>query len=77
MNEETTVRSYLQERFGNYRDDLGTEDSLEGVVDSLGLFELVEFLERKFQLKIPNHEFTPRRFSSIGRILETVAQFRN
>jgi acyl carrier protein len=77
MNEETTLRTYLRERFGNYRDDMDSEESLEGVVDSLGLFELVEFLERKFQLKIPNHEFSPRRFHSIGNILETVAQFRS
>jgi acyl carrier protein len=77
MNEETTLRTYLRERFGNYRDDMGVEESLEGVIDSLGLFELVEFLERKFELKIPNHEFSPRRFSSIERILATVAEFRN
>jgi len=49
-----------QERFGGYHDGIGPHESLEGIVDSLGLFELVDFLEERFQVAIPNEEFSPK-----------------
>ncbi len=77
MNEEQRLREFLKERFGNYRDDLKASDSLDGVVDSLGLFELVEFIEREFTVSVPNVEFSPRRFSSIDGILQLVNELRS
>ena len=69
---EERIRGYLRSRFRGYRDDMSRDDSLEHVVDSLGLFELVEFLESSFGFSIPNEEFRPNRFSTIGRILQVV-----
>ena len=71
---EQSIRGYLRSRFRGYRDNLAREDSLEHVVDSLGLFELVEFLEGSFQLRIPNEEFHPNRFATIGRILQLLEE---
>ena len=74
MDEEPRLREFLRGRFGAYSDDLARADSLADVVDSLGLFELVEFVEREFGVSIPNVDFSPRRFSSIESILELVEE---
>ncbi len=66
---ELKLRSYLKERFANYEDSIGSEDSLEGIVDSLGLFDLVAFLEEEFVVSIPNEDFSPDLFSTIQKIL--------
>jgi acyl carrier protein len=74
LDAEQNIRGYLRSRFRGYRDDLSREDSLEYIVDSLGLFELVEFLESSFQFRIPNEEFHPNRFATIGRILQLLEE---
>jgi acyl carrier protein len=66
---ELKLRSYLKERFANYEDSIGPEDSMEGIVDSLGLFELVAFIEEEFAITIPNEDFSPDLFSTIEKIL--------
>ena len=73
---ETRIRKYLKERFRNYRDDLPADSDLRGTVDSLGLFELAEFIEREFAVRIPAAEFTPSRLSSINNILALIDDLR-
>ncbi len=76
MDEEQKLREFLRTRFAGYDDGLGSGDSLTDIVDSLGLFELVEFVEREFAVSVPNLDFSPRRFSSIDTILELVRELR-
>jgi acyl carrier protein len=76
MSQEEKIRQFLRERFGNYREEIGPKDPLDDVVDSLGLFELVEFVEKEFSVSIPNEEFSPQRFSSIEKILQVIEEFR-
>lgn len=66
---ELRLRNYLKERFANYEDSIGSEDSLEGIVDSLGLFDLVAYLEEEFAIHIPNEDFSPDLFSTIEKML--------
>jgi len=73
---EKRLRRFLKERFGDYRDDISATDPLDGVVDSLGLFELVAFIEEDFSVSIPNEEFSPQLFSSIEKILQVIDEFR-
>jgi acyl carrier protein len=61
---------------GGYRDSLAPADSLANVIDSLGLFDLVEFVENEFGVSIPNDEFSPRRFASIESILGLVDELK-
>jgi len=75
MDNEQIIRQFMKERFVKYRDDLGHDDSLEDVVDSLGLFELLNFIEQKFAIVIPDDEFSPDVFSCIGNILKTIELF--
>ena len=72
---EKCIRDYLKSRFRGYRDDLSIEDSLRRVIDSIGQFEMVEFLEQTFDFRIPNEEFHPDRLSTIARIGETIEEF--
>jgi acyl carrier protein len=76
METEKKLRQFLKGRFGNYRDETKTSDSLEDTVDSLGLFELVSFVEEEFEISIPNEEFSPQLFYSIERILQMIQEFR-
>jgi len=74
-DKEKRVRQFLKERFGGYQDDISLTDSLEDVVDSMGLFELVSFLEEEFSMNLPNEEFSPQRFSTIDGILKIIDEF--
>ncbi len=73
---ETAVREFLSSRFSGYHEGLSAEDPLDRVVDSLGLFDLVEWVEGHFDVRIPNEEFSPQRFSTIAAICQTVNDFR-
>ena len=73
---ETDLRAYLKNRFRGYRDELSADADLSGIVDSLGLFELVEFVESTAGLKIGMADFQPVRFSSISSILALVDELR-
>jgi acyl carrier protein len=75
MDTEAVVRRFLKERFGAYRDDLAPTDPLEAVVDSMGLFELVSFVEQEFAVTIPGDEFSPRLFATIEAIVQVVERF--
>jgi acyl carrier protein len=46
------------------------EESLfdSGFLDSFALPDMVEQLEREFQIKIPDSDLNPRKFESIARI---------
>jgi len=73
---ESAIRKFLGERFGAYRDDIGADESLDGVVDSLGMFDLVEFIEQDIGVSIPNEDFSPRNFATISSILALIEQCR-
>ena len=75
MEKEKKLRNFLKERFDRYHDEIQSDDSLEDVVDSMGLFDLVTFLEEEFSMEIPNEEFSPALFITITDILNTVDEF--
>jgi acyl carrier protein len=74
---EVKIRKFLKERFREYQDEIRQSDKLEGVVDSMGLFELVTFLESEFSLAIPSEEFRLDLFSSIENIKKVVDEFKS
>lgn len=46
-----------------------------GIVDSFSMVSLKMFLEKKFQIKIPDEKATPEAFDSVNNILELIRQF--
>ena len=74
----TTIRLYVIERLApavGLGGALGDEDDLidSGVVDSLGIFQLIAFLEERFGVKIGDEEITPENFGTIAAIDRLVA----
>ncbi len=83
MNEQNStsqrIRSYIIKKFPNSRkkmldDDLPLLQS--GIIDSLGVLDVVSFLEQTFSIKIEDDELTPENFGSIGRLTTFAEQKR-
>lgn len=73
---EAQLRDYLKARFRGYYDNMAADADLTAVVDSLGLFELVEFVEGTSGVRIPAVDFRPARFATIHGILAFVDELR-
>src|SRR6184192_989817 len=72
------TRAYVRENFLYMRPDwkLGDEDPLlgTGVIDSIGVIELVEFLQDAFRLAIVEDEITEQNLGSLAAIGRFVHQ---
>jgi acyl carrier protein len=53
-------------------EELTDDLSLLARVDSLGLFELVSFIEDEFGVTISNTELIPQNFDSLGGVIRLV-----
>ncbi len=60
------------------RHALSTDDPLleSGIIDSLGVLTLVEFLEAEFQMTVTDDDLVPEHFGTIERIAEFVENRR-
>lgn len=68
---ENDIRVFLRSNFPLFKEgQVGREESLveSGVIDSLGILELVDFVETRFDLRIPEHELVPENLDSIANI---------
>jgi acyl carrier protein len=63
------IRTFLIANFPLAR-SMGDEDALlgNGVLDSLGILEVVTFVEREFGITIVDDELLPENFQSISRL---------
>jgi acyl carrier protein len=75
MSEEATVKEQilqfiLETAQSKGVAEVGDEDSLtkSGVIDSLGVFRLVQFLEDTFSFTIENDEMIPDNFTTIAQL---------
>ena len=72
MTIETQIKDYIAKNLlfsdngFQYPDDVSFLD--EGIVDSVGVMELVAFVEDKFKLKIDDMDVTPDNFDSVTRL---------
>ncbi len=48
-----------------------------GIVDSFSMVSLKVFLEKKFQIQIPDAQATPEAFDSVNKIIVLVNKFRS
>lgn len=75
-----TLRSFIQENFLYMRPDLqyADDDSLlaKGVIDSLGVMEIVGFLEEHFEMTVEQDDVTEQNFGSVAAIARYVAAKR-
>lgn len=65
------IRAYMSERFPAARSrQLAESEPLlaNGILDSLGVLELVSFLEAEFQITVIDDDLPPENFESLGRL---------
>jgi len=46
-----------------------------GIVDSFSMVSLKTYLEKKFQIKLPDDAATPEAFDSVNNIIELIKKF--
>lgn len=71
------IRSFVLEKFplARTRKVKDSDELLEsGIVDSLGILDLVAFLESEFSLHITDDDLTPENFRSIESIVSFAEQ---
>ena len=71
------IRSYVISHFHLSRTPaLGDEDSLldARLIDSLGILDLVGYLEETFAIRVEDDELTPENFESIGALVRFVSK---
>jgi len=70
------VREFIQAKSASRRGGahVADDESLfgSGIIDSMGIFELVTFLEDRFGVEIPDEEILRRNFESAQRIVDFV-----
>jgi acyl carrier protein len=69
------VREYLEE--GDDREI--TDDTpliTGGIVDSFSMVSLKRFIERKYDIRIPDSDATPKAFDTVTSIAELVTRFK-
>ncbi len=73
------IKGFIQERFPALQSvDLDQRTSLlEGNdIDSLGLLDLVSYLEETFDIEFEDDELSPENFDSVGKLSELVSAKR-
>ncbi|HEX7319750.1 MAG TPA: acyl carrier protein [bacterium] len=67
-------KEYLDEDSDQEIDE-NTKLISNGIVDSFSMVSLKTFLEKKFQIKIPDEKATPKAFDSVNNILALLKEF--
>jgi acyl carrier protein len=74
----TRVRGFLQENFLYMRPDLelGADDRLmeRGIVDSMGVLEMLNFIETEFGVRASDDEISEANLGSLRAIAQFVAE---
>jgi acyl carrier protein len=71
------LRGFVEENFLYMRPDfkLGNDDSLmgKGIIDSMGVAEMIQFLEEEFGIVVADNEVTEKNLGTINAIADYVA----
>jgi acyl carrier protein len=74
------IRDYVEKEYLEEGDDrvIGAETPLisGGIVDSFSMVSLKRFLEKRYQIRIPDEQATPDAFDTVRRIAELVERIR-
>ncbi len=65
------LKSFITKQFPLARKrNLGIDDRLlgEGIIDSLGVLDIVGYLESEFRISIVDDDLTPENFETLGRL---------
>jgi acyl carrier protein len=80
MDVKQQIRQFVAENFlfSNNGFDLDDDESFleAGVVDSLGVLELVTFVEEKFDVQVPDEDIVPDNFDSVDNLATYIGNRR-
>ena len=71
------IREYLAEHFPAARSrrlDPGESLLTNGILDSLGVLDVVAFLETEFKITVTDEDLLPENFESLGRLTAFVEE---
>lgn len=70
MNVEQAVRDFLKNDLGKAESNVGRDESLleSGIIDSMGVLQLVAFLESTYGIKVEDDDLMPENFDTIAAI---------
>jgi acyl carrier protein len=75
------LKSYLIENvlIGSSDEALQPDDSFlqKGILDSTGILEIIEFIERRYGIKFADDEITPENLDSLNLIAAFIAKKLN
>jgi acyl carrier protein len=76
MEVKTQVREYVAKNllFSDNGFEYDDDDSFlqEGIVDSVGVLELVLFVEEKFGVAVDDQDITPDNFDSVNKLADYI-----
>ena len=77
-NIELTIHKYIIENF-NYGTSFDINENLlqSEIIDSLGLINLIAFLEKQFSVKVELEKITPENFMTVSAIADFVKKGAN
>jgi acyl carrier protein len=72
MKIESEIQRFIAENFlfsdGAFEYESDTSFLREGIIDSLGVMELVTFVETQYQVRVAPQEVTPENFDSVNNL---------
>ena len=78
MEIESQIQSYIAQNilFSGTEFNYSNDDSFleEGIIDSLGVMDLVYFIEDYYGVKVDDYEITPENFDSVNKLSKYVRQ---
>jgi acyl carrier protein len=77
---EKVILDYVKKEYLEEGDDRAVDEKTPlisgGIVDSFSMVSLKRFLERKYDIRIPDGDATPDAFDSVTRIAALVTRYR-
>ncbi len=75
---ENQIRKFLVQQFPATK-NVGNNESLlnNGLIDSLGILEVVAFMEKEFGITVSDEDLLPENFGSVSGLLNFVQQKTN
>ena len=78
MDIQTQIKDYIAQNLLFSDDGFGYSDDAsfleEGIVDSVGIMELVMFLEETFGISVDDEDLTPDNFDSVNKLANYIKQ---
>jgi acyl carrier protein len=73
MDTRQIIRGFIRQNFlkesrsNNFRDDVSFIDG--GIIDSVGVLELVAFIEETFSFRVEDEELVPENLDSVDKLV--------